>query len=895
MNFFTPLIEKLNQSVSGILTDSQLEESYIAPSGTVNSNFNSNITSSSFSSEIVGNLSQGLDISDSKSPAPKIIPNAPLNSTFSEIEQPITNEPQSISILLNEKSVLNDSKLQSDLNDSKLVSQNLTNEKSFCISDNFEKSKIQNSPNFVSKNLTNEESLGTTPIPMTVDHGDHLKNINLQNEINPNEGYFCDTCKNKGCCQICKKVPCDASIQCSAKSCKKWTHYKCSDITEEESDSIKIYYCPPCRKSNPMLKNISYKAKKGRPKLKKLPLTQTKKPKKKRKSKTLISKNEDSTLSEKTPPNDINISQNCKNVSATLNSESFQNNKEVLNVTKEKSTPIKEAISNSQKVSSSKKQTLSKEKSSENSISEEVTSKKGNSENVTQLGEKLSISKNEFSDYNTSLDFSDEGSFSQPLNVSNLVKKKNIAVTGTELVEIFTKQLVNFQEEIFQLKQKINELETEKAKNNFTSNDKAKLNELENENLSLKLENLELTETIDKLERKLNLTNENISQLQKKYQESDYDVNKLDNLNMLQLKTKIRKQDQIIKAQEENFCKVLEMRDTFKTTLDKVNDENKKLDFKLKELVKNDVKNKVLNFALDENEKLKAALIMETNRALNFKNDNKNGEKIYNNKIDENKNLRHEISQLKTVIESNNMGLINKISTEDDEWESCSESSVEISNKTNSKKYNKTKNFKKPERKNPKNLKIFVPSKFTDKIDISQNTPVNKEICYFYTQGRCKFGKNCFNAHPKDYFHYNHPQKDQKTNGVFPQNGIYQSNSQKSQLKPYSTFPQNQINKFNSKIIHNSGPKKSNSLQDPSVSASHFSNYNHNGSQNNNYYQNENIAVPPQSFYKNRSENHNFNQIDEFQNHTIYFKNSNFANISESVPKNKHIPVIGTY
>ena len=893
MNFFTPLIEKLNQSVSGILTDSQLEESYIAPSGTVNSNFNSNITSSSFSSEIVGNLSQGLDISDSKSPAPKIIPNAPLNSTFSEIEQPITNEPQSISILLNEKSVLNESKL---------VSQNLTNEKSLSISDNFEKSNIQNPPNFVLENLNNEKSLGTTSIPMTVDHGDHLENKNLQNEKNPNEGHFCESCQNKGCCQICKKVPCDASIKCSAKSCKKWTHYKCSDITEEESDSIKIYYCPPCRKSNPLLKNISYKAKKGRPKLKKLPQTQTQKPKKKSKnSKISTSKSGKSILSEKTPPNDKNISQNCKNVNATLNFESSQNN-EVLNVTNKKSTPIKEVISNSQ-VSSRKKQNLRQVKSSENASAKKETSK-SNSENVTQfqLGEKLSISKNEFSDFNTSLEFSDEASFSQPLDVSNFAKKKNLTVTGSELVEIFTKQLVNFQEEICQLKQKINELENEKAKNNFTSNDKIQLNELKNENLSLKLENLELTETVDKLEKKLNLTNENISQLQQKYQESDYDINKLENLNMLQLKTKIKKQDQIIKAQEENFCKVLEMRDTFKTTLDKVNEENKKLDFKVKELVKNDIKNKVLNYALEENEKLQAALIMETNRALKFKNDNKNGEKNYNNKIDENKNLRHEIRQLKTVIESNNMDLMNKLSTEDDEWESCSESSVVITNnKTNSKKYNETKNLKKLEPKNSKNFKTFVPSKFSDEIDISQKNAVNKEICYFYTQGRCKFGNNCFNAHPADYFHYNNPsQKDQRTNAAFQQNENYKINSQKSHLKAYSSFPQNQKNKFNSKIIHNSGPKKSNPVQDPS-SVPFFSKnqprenfyYNHNG-KNNYLYQNENNALPPPN-YLNRPENHNFNQIDEFQNNTMYFKNSNYAKISESVPKTKNISVIGTY
>merc|ERR1711867_7402 len=96
------------------------------------------------------------------------------------------------------------------------------------------------------------------------------------------------------------------------------------------------------------------------------------------------------------------------------------------------------------------------------------------------------------------------------------------------------------------------------------------------------------------------------------------------------------------------------------------------------------------------------------------------------------------------------------------------------------------------------------------------------------------------------------------------------------------------------------GPKKSNPVQDPS-SVPFFSKnqprenfyYNHNG-KNNYLYQNENNALPPPN-YLNRPENHNFNQIDEFQNNTMYFKNSNYAKISESVPKTKNISVIGTY
>ena len=365
----------------------------------------------------------------------------------------------------------------------------------------------------------------------------------------------------------------------------------------------------------------------------------------------------------------------------------------------------------------------------------------------------------------------------------------------------------------------------------------------------------------------------------------------------------------MIKAQEENFCKVLEMRDTFKTALDKVNEENKKLGFKNRELTKNDINKKVLNFAIEENEKLQSALIMERDRAIKFKNDNKNGEEYYNNKINENKNLKHEIGQLKNVIESNN--IINTAATEEDEWESCSEASVEITNQKIIRQKYEEKNCQKIE---SKNSKMYFPSKFSNETKNPKNISVNKEICYFYTQKRCKFGDNCYNAHPKDYFQKNgHFDKNQRrfqtNNPTFQQNGTTQKKTfHKYQQKPYSTFPQNQNKQFNSKIVQNSGTQKTNQSQYSSVLPSYFPkkqpnqtvnldhnlNFSQSNTQNHNFNPNEKI-INPQNFYQSKSINQNFNQTEnEFPNQAFYFYNSNSTKTSKSTPRTKEIPVIGT-
>ena len=430
----------------------------------------------------------------------------------------------------------------------------------------------------------------------------------------------------------------------------------------------------------------------------------------------------------------------------------------------------------------------------------------------------LSVSKDEVSDKDTSLEISDDESFSQPLDVSEVMKKRNIEITGTELVKIFSSQLSDLHNEIFQLKHKIDELEKEKTKNKFTPNEKEKLKMFKAENETLRLENFELSETVNKLEKKLNLTTENMTRLVEKYKENDYDINKLEHLSTLQLKNKIKKQDQIIKSQEEDFCKVLETRDTFKTTLDRVNEENKKLSFKIKELTKNDINKKILNFAIEENEKLQSELILERERVIKFQTDNKNGEKFYNKKKDENANLRLEIGELQSIITSMSCSFENKntqkVTLENNEWESCSEASVEITSekKITQNPKSKEKIINQDQTTNFLNSKTFFPSK--NQKSKSQHDKVDqKKICYFYTQKRCKFGEKCFNLHPKNYL-FNNFQNTQKINRPPLQSSERtQYNFQKNMKSAYQPFYQNSQYNRPSQIIENP------SLNNPSWSA----------------------------------------------------------------------------
>ena len=67
----------------------------------------------------------------------------------------------------------------------------------------------------------------------------------------PVRKVLCKSCKDKGCCAVCRKTPCTPLIKCNGKKCKNWVHFDCDILVGDKGDMVDIYYCPPCRKRFP--------------------------------------------------------------------------------------------------------------------------------------------------------------------------------------------------------------------------------------------------------------------------------------------------------------------------------------------------------------------------------------------------------------------------------------------------------------------------------------------------------------------------------------------------------------------------------------------------------------------------------------------------------------------
>ena len=74
------------------------------------------------------------------------------------------------------------------------------------------------------------------------------------------KSFKCSTCKDQGCCFLCNRPDsyCDL-IGCSDRSCQKWLHQCCDNLTAEDAAKIKIYYCPICREEPKCRKWVMYK------------------------------------------------------------------------------------------------------------------------------------------------------------------------------------------------------------------------------------------------------------------------------------------------------------------------------------------------------------------------------------------------------------------------------------------------------------------------------------------------------------------------------------------------------------------------------------------------------------------------------------------------------------
>ena len=144
--------------------------------------------------------------------------------------------------------------------------------------------------------------------------------------------------------------------------------------------------------------------------------------------------------------------------------------------------------------------------------------------------------------------------------------------------------------------------------------------------------------------------------------------------------------------------------------------------------------------------------------------------------------------------------------TNDEEWESCSECSVEITSEKRVAKSHKTKEKVKNRdiTKNFSNSKTFFPSK---NLNLPKNQNSNphqdkveqKKICYFFTQKRCKFGEKCFNLHPKNH-QFNNFQKLNRP--PFQQSVRNQNSFQKYTKRAYEPTFQNP--QYNCQIYQNS-------------------------------------------------------------------------------------------
>ena len=102
------------------------------------------------------------------------------------------------------------------------------------------------------------------------------------------------------------------------------------------------------------------------------------------------------------------------------------------------------------------------------------------------------------------------------------------------------------------------------------------------------------------------------------------------------------------------------------------------------------------------------------------------------------------------------------------------------------------------------------------------------EICAFYLENRCKFGNQCFNLHPKNYYQYDNSQNNlvqkirnsafQKNENIkfrsktFHKSGFDGSTQQVLLSEPSSQIPQNRSNQiampYQEKISQNILPNK---------------------------------------------------------------------------------------
>ena len=563
---------------------------------------------------------------------------------------------------------------------------------------------------------------------------------------------WCDTCKGKGCCTVCHETPCTPSIACDGKGCKRKVHYYCDPkVLGDKRDMVEKYYCPPCRKRYPKSrKNVVYFA---------------------------ASQQKDDTKSaDMSKSENINVLIDVPSdidsiVKSTVNEmlETISTVKNAVNITDDKLSKFKFKICNTDKSSfnvNDDEVSSVNESSSDSNVSftsvdsDMLKSSSTTSENdeIPETNKTSSANQNQIIDNtqmfkkdlisstpsrNIDVEKTDQiaSNIDEP-NISVTIDDSNCALSLSDVISNFSKELSNKDYEIFQLKIRIETLENEKFEGRFVPKEKRELESLKTENLELQYLITNQDVAIRELERKeesilerLNLAHEEVELLRGGLDELNKQLYlRPDHIN--------EKNKQIIALKDQQLAEKLDTNNTLKIALHNANKEKENLSKNISDLSKSCINKKLLAIALEENETLNKQLELSHR---------KNKEAKPQGEIEINK-LKDENAYFKTVIKD----LENEV-------------------KKNQKSPLSPKNSPKKDNFQSK-TRVFQPSNVNTNNN-SHNHSESRGLCRYFP--KCKWGNTCKWEHPN-----NVPNQKPRSFNSVPQNQQIMHQNQYPHQKP---------------------------------------------------------------------------------------------------------------
>ena len=571
---------------------------------------------------------------------------------------------------------------------------------------------------------------------------------------------WCDTCRGKGCCIICKEVPCTLSIGCSGKGCKKRVHHHCDPLVGDKVDMVDKYYCPPCRRRYPKSrKTVTYFA-------------------------TEQQNGDSNSINIQNSNNDlINVTQyeytitdtlkskiNLKNIPYYVPSDTDSIVKLVLNEILDTVSNVNNAVditedshdksvhSNESFKSVHSNESFNSYDDDTSSLNEEVSDDSmsnvsaTNVNNVvfdelrrlpadfnseineqTQISTEISsthqnhpLNKHKFTDdhfSSTPSKTSEMGigskktsSISEP-NISVSIDDSNYTVSLSDIISNFSKELSNKEFEIFSLKSRIETLENENFEGRFVPKEKRELESLRTENLEQKniITNQDLA--IRDLERREETS---LERLNLAHQEVELLRSGLDKLNkQLHLKPDhiYEQNKQLIALKDKQISEKIKTNNQLKSALTNVNKEKLNLSKNISDLSNSCINKKLLSIALEENDTLNKQLELSQQK---IKEAKPHGEMEINKLKDENTYFRQTIKDLENEVKKHQ--------------------NSQISSKNSPKKDNSQTN---------RQTRIFEPSN-TNSENINNYGKIleSRGPCRYFP--KCKWGDTCKWDHPRN-------------------------------------------------------------------------------------------------------------------------------------------------